>query len=43
MATMYAFQVLIQVKGWYALALWIKLLGPLGSAALNVWKDQAKE
>lgn len=42
-AVFYATQILINIKGWYPLALWIKFLGPIGSICMNLWKDQATE
>ena len=37
----YTFQLLIYTEGGDKYAMWMKLIGPLGSIALNYWKDQA--
>ena len=36
----YTFQLLIYTEGGDKYAMWMKLLGPCGSIALNLWKDQ---
>lgn len=38
----YVLQLPITSEGGDSFAMWIKLLGPLGSIALNLWKDQSK-
>jgi hypothetical protein len=35
----YTFQLLIHQEGGEKYAMWIKVIGPLGSCALNYWKD----
>ena len=37
----YVFQLPIHTEKGDKYAMWIKLLGPCGSVALNLWKDQA--
>jgi len=37
----YAFQMVIYTEGGDKYAMWMKIIGPLGSIALNLWKDQA--
>lgn len=39
----YVFQLAIHSEGGAKYAMWMKLLGPIGSIALNLWKDQAKD
>lgn len=37
----YAFQLLIYTQNGDKYAMWMKLIGPIGSCCLNLWKDQA--
>ena len=37
----YVFQLAIATENGDKYAMWIKIVGPLGSIALNLWKDQA--
>ena len=37
----YSFQMLIHQEGGAKYAMWMKLIGPIGSVCLNLWKDQA--
>jgi len=39
----YTFQLLIYTENGAKYAMWMKLLGPISSIALNVWKDQAAD
>lgn len=39
----YAAQLMITQENGDKYAMWIKIIGPLGSMALNLWKDQAKD
>lgn len=36
----YSLQMIIHLEGCESFALWIKLIGPLTSIALNLWKNQ---
>jgi hypothetical protein len=39
----YTFQLAINTRNGHSYSLWIKLIGPLGSICLNLFKTQAKE
>ena len=39
----YTMQLSIHTENGAKYAMWIKLLGPCGSIALNLWKDQAAD
>jgi hypothetical protein len=39
----YSFQLLIHKEGGDKYAMWMKLIGPIGSLCLNLWKDQAPQ
>lgn len=39
----YTFQLAINTENGDKYAMWIKAIGPLGSIALNLWKDQAPD
>lgn len=43
MMLFYAFQLLIWSENGAKYAMWMKLLGPVGSIMLNLWKDQAPD
>lgn len=43
MFSLYAAQLLITRKDGYPFALAIKVIGPIGSICMNLWKTQAKE
>ena len=43
MAALYAAQLLITQRDGYPFALAIKVIGPIGSICMNLWKTQAKE
>lgn len=44
MAAFYTLQLLIaRTENGYHYAMWIKLIGPIGSICMNLWKTQAKD